>query len=358
MRRFALLGLLGLAALTPAAPRDASACAPAPMAGQVVNIADEAALIVWDASQHIEHFIRRATFRTSAKDFGFLVPTPTRPTLAEASDAVFASLDNAIRPEVRVETTRGLEPTLACGFFLMRSSASRDDMQAAGVAPVRVLDEVRVAGYDATVLEADDAAALARWLADHRYATTPTLTAWLTPYVAMHWKITAFRVASPDPNDPRPPGTSPVRLSFNTDTPFYPYREPEDQRLPTTAPRSLRVHMVAPQRMDARLGERGVWPGAIAYASARDDMASLLSSLQGVTVSAGWWLTSWDDRSSPRPGTDEVFFSPAASQARWLPPPVVVYRSDRVPVPLDLLGLAGVVGALVWRRARRRRAQG
>jgi len=37
----------------------------------VVPIAEEEAVIVWDAPHKIEHFIRRATFET-AKPFGFL----------------------------------------------------------------------------------------------------------------------------------------------------------------------------------------------------------------------------------------------------------------------------------------------
>ncbi|APR74666.1 Hypothetical protein A7982_00012 [Minicystis rosea] len=35
-----------------------------------VQIAEESALIVWDAQQRREHFIRRAALRTTGKDFG------------------------------------------------------------------------------------------------------------------------------------------------------------------------------------------------------------------------------------------------------------------------------------------------
>ena len=55
------------------------ACAPAPREGQIVEIADESAVIIWDSASQTEHFIRRASFKTEATDFGFLVPTPSQP---------------------------------------------------------------------------------------------------------------------------------------------------------------------------------------------------------------------------------------------------------------------------------------
>src|SRR5437016_3719837 len=77
--------LLAAACLSFRAPA-VRACAPAPPPGVRVEIADESAIIVWDAAAKTQHFIRRASFATAAHDFGFLVPTPAQPTLAEASD--------------------------------------------------------------------------------------------------------------------------------------------------------------------------------------------------------------------------------------------------------------------------------
>ena len=57
-----------------------------------VAINEESALIVWDAEHKIEHFIRKATFQTTASHFGFLVPTPSRPELAEVKEALFTTL--------------------------------------------------------------------------------------------------------------------------------------------------------------------------------------------------------------------------------------------------------------------------
>src|SRR5262249_34877676 len=83
-----------------ASARPASACATAPPYAVRVQIAEESAIIVWDEQQKREHFIRRASFHTTGKDFGFLVPTPDKPELAEVPDHVFDQLDLATRPDV------------------------------------------------------------------------------------------------------------------------------------------------------------------------------------------------------------------------------------------------------------------
>jgi hypothetical protein len=160
-------------------------------------------------ADRLEHFIRRASFRSSGKDFGFLVPTPGKPELAEVSDGIFDQLEQATKPEVVYKDELGIGPTLFCGmFFLMRSAAPR---AAVAVDSVRVLDAQRVAGYDAVVLEADSAGALAAWHKDRGYVERPDLSAWLAPYVAAKWKLTAFKIAPRPiarrtPSPPRPCG--------------------------------------------------------------------------------------------------------------------------------------------------------
>src|SRR5439155_1257195 len=129
------------------------------------------AIIIWDEGTKTQHFIRRASFETEAPDFGFLVPTPTQPTLAEADNEAFDTLAKITAPEVVKQprpTSSGCSP--GCGV-----AAPKADNDAAGKAepPVRVLDEQRVAGYDAVVLEADEANALNSWLTEHGYEFSP-----------------------------------------------------------------------------------------------------------------------------------------------------------------------------------------
>ncbi|MBV9469499.1 MAG: DUF2330 domain-containing protein, partial [Abitibacteriaceae bacterium] len=195
------------------------------------------------------------------------------------------------------------------------TSAARSASASGGV---EVLNTQRVGDYDAAVLQADDAHALNQWLAQHHYVVRPQFTSWLAPYIARHWKITAFKIAKALPQ-----GTSislsPVRMSFATDHPFYPYREPAYARsMPNPAPRSLRVYMLSQQSMDGTLGyaSHRSWPGRVTATniptdSLRGELAHYLS-LEPNQLPANMQLTAFQDDSSPRPGFDDVYFWPAS----------------------------------------------
>jgi hypothetical protein len=343
---------LALLIVVPAPAREAWACAPAPPPGVHVDVADEEALIIWDAASRTQHFVRRVRFRTPAPDFGFLVPTPTRPTLAEAKDAVFETLSRAIEPQVSFRRRQVYRPVplLLWPFFFTLSAP-----HAPPAAGVRVLETKRVAGYDAAVLQADDAKALLAWLSDHRYAARPELLEWLKPYVDRKWILTAFKVGGRDAGSGEV-ATSAVRMSFETDKPFFPYREPADQRGGDGPRRLLRVFAVATERLEGRVGATGTWAGKLRYAWPRPDMGLLLDGVgAGPPGSKAPWLLAWDDESTPRPGTDDLFFSRAADQAPVVPPPVVVDFPVVFPIPVDIIGLL-VLGAW-WLRRRARRAE-
>jgi hypothetical protein len=218
---------------------------------------------------------------------------------------------------------------------------------------VRVVEEKRVAGYDAAVLQAEDAAALGEWLKAHGYAFSPDLEAWLAPYTAAKWMITAFKVAKKDAAS-RSVATSAVRMSFAADRPFFPYREPQAQRTGTASARLLRVYTVAPDRMDASLEGVKPWPGKTRYARPLLDPSGMLAGVVAPDqVPPGAWLTVLEDTSSPRPGTHDVVFDRSASRSEVVPPPEVVTHGVDFPLPLDVLvGIAILV--LVMRRRKRR----
>lgn len=342
-----------------ALPLPIEACAPAPKMGERVDIVDESAVIVWDQASHTQHFIRRATFDTQSSDFGFLVPTPSAPTLAEASDEVFQRLAHLMEPEVQTKSLRGFDFTPLLFFTLALRSGPRD---VAGRAAVRVLNAERVAGYDAVVLEADDARALTAWLKKHDYAERPELTEWLAPYLKAGWKITAFKIAKE--HSDHPVATSAVRMSFVSEQPLFPYREPAYQRDPSLPheQRLLRVFVLSNERMDGELKatQNSVskkWPGETVWTDQlmeglRGQLARELA-LSANQLPAKMWLTVFEDASTPRPGTADLVFKPAATQTRITPTPIINTRDDRIPLPLDLLLLAAVAifgfSWLIWR---------
>src|SRR5215472_5156723 len=150
------------------------ACAPAPRPRESVRILDESAIIVWNPDTQTEHFIRRASFNATGADFGFLVPTPSQPTLAEVDNQAFDYVAGLIRPRTVVDENHGVDFTpLVVRFFLMYQMGEGSRAPIATAPAVRVLDVERIGGYDAVVLEADNPTALSSWLAKHDYASSP-----------------------------------------------------------------------------------------------------------------------------------------------------------------------------------------
>ncbi len=349
----------------------AQACAPAPHPGDWVGISDETALIVFDPVTKTEHFVRRATFSTQADDFGFLVPTPTEPELGEVDSALFRQLEQQTAP--RYETR--VESRLVFGF----DSGGHVTVGAAAASPkpdVEVLQQKRVAGLDAAVLRADDPRCLTDWLEKHGYETRPALVEWLRKYTDEGWIITAFKVARDQPAGSTVDGDA-VRMSFQTDVPFYPYREPADLREPrekgrAPAPRGLRLYLLSDVRYAGTIGlskegkAGGVWPARTVWSKAPQD-ALIRSVAEAMKVEGGKLigtpsirLTEFFDGSSPRPGTDELYFHPDSDTGLVERPPIIrtVVQVTYWPGRRDGLLMAGGIGVLaagftwwLWRRA-------
>ena len=153
-------------------------CALARPGSEVVN-ADQTVILIWDKVRQMQHFIRQASFKSDAPDVGFLVPSPTKPELAESGDTAFPRLREITAP---VYTGRGF----GCAAAPLAYGLSRE---------VRVLEEKRVAGFDAAVLEADSGKTLTGWLRRNGYSYSSSTAAWAQPYVEKGWKITALKVA-------------------------------------------------------------------------------------------------------------------------------------------------------------------
>ena len=341
---------LALTTATMAAPADA--CCPAFAPDSRVAIADQEILIVWDAERGLEHFVRRAAFDAASRDdFGFLVPTPTKPTLSEAPNAVFDALRTATKPVPRVHYEPAFMPLLMYPLLL---TFGRDAKSAAAPEePVRVLDRQSVAGYDAVVLEADDAEALARWLREHGYDARPEIAEWAKPYILARWKITAFKYAAAQREAGVPVATGAVSLSFATDRALFPYRVPTDQLAKPGAGHTLRVYFAGDTRVDGALGAAGsAWAGAVQYANQMDGLPALLAgAAPAESLAKATWLTVLEDRTWPG-GTDDLFFT----RARDASPVVPTYRrSIEIPVPVDVVAVAGFAGFWIRRRRRRKR---
>jgi hypothetical protein len=317
--------------------------------GQWVAIADQEVLITWNAKTHREHFIRTARFDGEVgADFGFLVPTPTQPKLAEVSQDLFRSLPAALQPAYR--NRNSYYPDLT-PLVLMPFMPDFRGARGKTVAPaVRVLETAHVAGFDAVVLEADAAAPLAEWLKSHQFEVRPAVTEWIKPYIERHWKVTAFRFTG---GKGEKVGTKAIDLAFTTDEPIFPYRVPTDLLAPAGKGSLLRVYYVGDEPVDGFLGkDRTPWAaGTRRYARPLERTRGISRSfleyfeLPKADLPENGWLCMFEDNTWPG-GTEDLHFRPGKPEEVY--PTVDAYLPVGIPVPADLL----LLGVVLWRRRR------
>lgn len=236
---------LALAALllVPAVPTLAAACGAffrrATQQVVVPSLLVEHVLILHDGKKQEEHLIREVVFQSSKEPFGFVVPTPTQPTVAKVDRSPFFNLADRFRPE-----QRAWYGGLGHGFGV---GGGRGAGAAGGHSTVTVLAQEKVGSFTAFVLSATDPTALKRWLTDNQLGTTPATEAWLAHYVRLGFFFVAFRY---EPQGEAGRSTSEVvRLSFKTPLPYYPYLEPTHTPDPSKPVRVLAVWFVGEQRM-------------------------------------------------------------------------------------------------------------
>jgi hypothetical protein len=321
--------VVSVAAIIPNSP-EILGCAAVPRQGGRVGINSEEAIIVYDAAKHIEHFIRRADFQTEVKDFGFLVPTPSQPELGEVDSQAFSTLQNATAP-------RHL-PSGKVHRVVQKREWGNVAAKAPRSAAPAILDRKKVAGFDAVVLRAEDTDGLKKWLEENKYDARPAVVEWLKWYVDHKWVITAFKVLLDD-NAARDRWAKSVRMTFETETPFYPYREPEDMRTSKAEggqahQRKLRVFFLSDARYKGTIGDAGNWTAKTVWSNVcpKETLTRLvenfrMSPKESESLNAKMWhLTEFEDDSSPRPGTDEVYFRRSEDQAT-IERPIIYYDS-------------------------------
>jgi hypothetical protein len=339
------------------APPVRACCAVFAVGKAVVN-ADQSVIIIWDAANKTQHFIRRASFKAEADDFGFLVPSPTQPELAEAGDEAFPYLGQLTAPEI-IKAPRGMG--MGCGC----SAAMKD--AAPGRAPsVTVLEEKSVAGFHAAVLETKSATALVQWLKDHDYAYSPQVEAWARPYVEAGWKITALKVAKDKgEKDKRTVTASSLRMSFKTDRPLFPYREPDYKNTAEALGakrRMLRIFFLADARYQGELTKDHSWSGQAVWAGklAAADRKKLLEQLKlpETTGPAEWYLTEFEDQWVYQLAPADVYFARAATQDSLKRPPHTQYVATPYPRDGSAYALAAVlIVPALWSRFARWRSR-
>jgi hypothetical protein len=313
--------------------------------------------MIWDAEHRMQHFIRQASFKSKGDDFGFLVPTPTQPELEECGDAAFTTLEKITAPDVK--TVWQPRFGLSC-----QAAPSLSDAHCGAPPSVHVLEEKRVAGFNAVVLAADSSDALAGWLKEHDYAYSPEIVAWAEPYVNQGWKITALKVAKDPANKENTTvAASALRISFRTNRPLFPYREP-DMRDNASAlhatKRLLRIYFIADGRYEGDLTRDIPWSGEVVWAGKlseknRDELKDTLR-LWGKPAPKEWYLTEFEDNWPYQPAPAEVYFRRSANQEKVRRAPILQYVQSSSPTDVTVYALATMmVVPLVCTRVRWRK---
>lgn len=221
------------------APHDAAnSCGTAHASGQSVYLKGEQVVIIWDPVTKIEHFVRRAQFSASSREYGFIVPVPSVPEVVEVTDKPFDWLMKLL-------------PAPRGGFAKGGSGGGQ-----APTGSVTVHSTQNVGDYEVTVLSGMTADAVRDWLKEHGYEARAALTDWFKSYVAKKWKFAAFKF---NHKDSGPAWTKAIRLSFKTAYPYYPYKAPVDD-WPEDRIKPMTVYFISDTEYDARfLNSRAPW---------------------------------------------------------------------------------------------------
>lgn len=355
-----VLLLIPVACFIVAAASPTPACCPAGPQGKPVVNADQTVVILWDAENKTQHFIRQASFKSDAADFAFLIPTPNEPELEESGNEAFPFLAKVTAPEIQMRSRPSTG--VGCGC-----SAGPGAVKSAALPDVVVLSEKKVAGFNAQVLEATSAAALVSWLKEHGYEFSPEVEAWVQPYIEQKWKITALRVAKEEgEQESKQLGAAALRLSFKTDQPLFPYREPDPEQAAAALnakQRLLRIFFVADKRFQGELTKESPWTGSVAWSDklSSDQRNELLEhlALPGSTGPAEFWLTEFEDYWPYKAAPADLYFAASETQESVKRPPIIQYGDTRSPIDATLLGLFALAfgpwGYHRWRRWSRGR---
>lgn len=358
LRLATIVCAVGAIALFSSQLAETTACCPAGRRGMPVINADQTVILIWDPATKTQHFVRKASFKSAADDFGFLIPSPSLPELEEAGNDAFPFLQKLTEPEV-IKRPR---PRGGSGCGCLPESKVARQMPPADRS-VTVLAEKTVAGFDAKVLEATSAKALVDWLNQNGYEFSPEVEAWAKPYVEQNWKITALKIAKPKEGQPRKDvAADALRMSFKTDRPLFPYREPDSTKSAAalnTSHRTLRIYFLADARYQGDLTPTQRWTGTVAWAGKlpAERRAELLRKLKlpESTGPAEFFLTEFEDAWPYANAPADVYFAKSEDQRSLKRPPIIEYV-DTAMIPLDgsMLALGMVMGlSLIGHRRRR-----
>ncbi len=223
----------------------------------LVSLAKESAIIVWNEKSKTEHFVRRAEFEGKGEDFGFIFPSPSEPFRIEVVD------EDLFREILK---HRPFDKS-------MRGAASADGANRSG-SWVEVLQDKTVGDYQVVVLKATDGKAMENWIKKNGHIYRKAMTPWFDYYAKKNWYFTAFKYKKQAEITP----TRAVSISFKTEEPFYPYKMPSDT-FPYGHYRELDLIVISNSEMSGRFTNGQTWDSKKLWTNVVKDGVSTIKTL-------------------------------------------------------------------------------
>ena len=177
----------------------------------IYETGQKAAIVYQDKT---ETLVLSTSFQGDAKDFGYIVPTPSQPEVSKVSDDIFQNLENMTL------SYDGVRPLTASG------TASQNALEKSDV---QIVEEKKVGIFDVKVLSATDSTALYTWLNENSFSYPQDKKYILDDYIQNKWffcvaKISAEAITPSVETQLRQGQLAPLKLVFSTDNIVYPLK--------------------------------------------------------------------------------------------------------------------------------------
>jgi hypothetical protein len=185
--------------------------------------------ITWDPKEQVESFTVQPKFEGNAKDFGMVIPTPSKPRLDEMPRDFFKELAVYTILKKREQPHSKLLPVLLKkdGFGKQLQSESKGAHGAPRPTSVKVLEAGIVGSLDYKIISAERADDLYAWLKDNHYSYAGD-EATLDFYVKKGWLFTVMKIDTMQMKKNKDGSFSgevtPTRFQFSSDKLIYPLK--------------------------------------------------------------------------------------------------------------------------------------
>jgi len=168
---------------------------------------DQKAVIFYN--QGLETLIVSITFKGDAEDFGWVMPTPSKPEVDKSSPELFTSLEELTQAE------ESALPGVPLGL---------EDRKG-----IEILEKKKVDIYDITVLQAASEEALTEWLSSNGYHFPESAGYILESYITNQWYFTCAKIrpeiiTQTTEEQLRGGQATPLKLVFSSDQIVYPLK--------------------------------------------------------------------------------------------------------------------------------------